>query len=79
VIRDRHVVRWRGRAWTVVPIVALSALTIGAIAYSPYAYVPVGAPVCTGYTEDGCFLRWTEVPTAEGELIPQCVAYCPGS
>ena len=77
VIRDRHVVRWRGRPWNVVPIVALGALTIGAIAYAPYAYVPVGEPVCTGYTADGCFLRWAEVPTVEGELIPQCVTYCP--
>jgi hypothetical protein len=77
VIRDRHVVRWRGRPWNVVPIVALGALTIGAIAYAPYAYVPVEEPVCTGYTEDGCFFQWTEVPTAEGELVPQCVTYCP--
>jgi hypothetical protein len=77
VIRDRHVVRWRGRPWNVVPIVALGALTIGAIAYAPYAYVPVEEPVCTGYTADGCFLRWAEVPTVEGELIPQCVTYCP--
>ena len=79
VIRDRHVVRWRGRPWTVVPIVALGALTVGAIAYSAYAYVPVEQPVCTGYTEDGCFLRWAEVPTVEGELIPQCVTYCPAN
>lgn len=76
VIRDRHRYRWRGRYWNVVPITALTALTIGAIAYRPYAYVPVGEPVCTGYTEDGCFLRWVEVPTAEGELVPQCVTYC---
>jgi hypothetical protein len=68
---------WRGRYWNVVPIVALGAFTIGAIAYAPYAYLPVAEPVCEGYTEDGCILRWTEVPTEEGDLVPQCVTYCP--
>jgi hypothetical protein len=68
---------WRGRYWNVVPIVALGAFTVGAIAYAPYAYLPVAEPVCTGYTEDGCVLRWTEVPTEQGDLVPQCVTYCP--
>jgi hypothetical protein len=61
----------------VVPIVALGAVTVGALAYTPYAYVPVTAPVCTGYTADGCFFRWTDVQTADGGVIQQCVAYCP--
>jgi hypothetical protein len=62
-----------------VPIVALGAVTIGAVAYSAYAYVPVGEPVCAGMTEDGCILRWTEVPSSEDPsvLVPQCVQYCP--
>jgi hypothetical protein len=68
---------WRGRYWNVVPIVALGAFTVGAIAYAPYAYLPVAEPVCSGYTEDGCVLRWTEVPTEQGDLVPQCVTYCP--
>jgi len=68
---------WRGRYWNVVPIVALGAFTVGALAYAPYAYLPVAEPVCTGYTEDGCILRWTEVPTEQGDLVPQCVTYCP--
>jgi hypothetical protein len=79
VIRGGHRYRWRGRYWDVAPIAALTALTLGAIAYAPYAYVPVAQPLCTGYTEDGCFLRWTEVPTSQGDLIPQCVTYCEGS
>jgi len=68
---------WRGRYWNVVPIVALGAFTVGALAYAPYAYLPVAEPVCSGYTEDGCVLRWTEVPTEQGDLVPQCVTYCP--
>jgi hypothetical protein len=68
---------WRGRYWNVVPIIALGALTFGAIAYAPYAYVPVSEPLCEGYTEDGCVLQWREVPTEEGDVVPQCVTYCP--
>jgi hypothetical protein len=78
IIRGGHRYRWRGRYWNVRPVTALTALTLGAIAYAPYAYVPVAEPLCTGYTEDGCFLRWTEVPTEQGDLIPQCVTYCEG-
>jgi len=77
VIRGPWRPYWRGRRWRVVPIVALGVFTIGALAYAPYAYLPVSEPVCAGYTEDGCVLRWTEVPTEEGDLIPQCVTYCP--
>jgi hypothetical protein len=79
VIRGPRAVFWRGRRWPLIAIASLSAFTVGAIAYSAYAYVPVAAPVCAGETEDGCILRWTEVPAVDdpGVLIPQCVQYCP--
>ncbi|MPZ56198.1 MAG: hypothetical protein GEU91_06775 [Rhizobiales bacterium] len=77
VIRGPHAVEWRGRRRNVVPIAALAAFTLGTVAYAAHAYVPVAEPVCTGHTEGGCFFRWAEVPTPEGDLIPQCVAYCP--
>ena len=77
VIRGSRWVNWRGRRRHLVPIISLGAFTLGAVAYSAYGYVPVAEPVCTGYTEDGCIFRWTEVPTREGVPIPQCVAYCP--
>jgi hypothetical protein len=62
-----------------VGIGALGAFTVGALAYSAYAYVPVDQPLCAGETEDGCILRWTSVPAAEdpGVLVPACVQYCP--
>ena len=68
---------WRGRRYSFIALSAIAALTIGAIAYSAYAYVPVEQPVCAGYTDDGCVLRWQEIMTVEGELVPQCVTYCP--
>lgn len=79
VVRGPRAVYYRGRRWGLAPVVALGALTVGALAYSAYAYVPVEAPVCTGVTEDGCLLRWTNVPAQDDPsvLIPQCVSYCP--
>jgi hypothetical protein len=63
VVRGRRGVFWHGHRHFLVPIVALGAFTLGAY--------------CAGYTEDGCVLRWAEVPTEEGDLVPQCVTYCP--
>jgi len=79
VVRGPRRVFWRGRYWPLVPIVALGAFTVGAIAYSAYAYVPVEQPLCSGTTEDGCILRWTNVPAQDDPtvLVPQCVTYCP--
>ena len=80
VVRGAHRWRWRGRWWPLVGIGTLGAFTVGALAYSPYGYVPVSRQVlCTGTTEDGCILRWTSVPAQEDPsvLIPQCVQYCP--
>ena len=70
---------WRGRYWPLVPIAALGAVTVGALAYSAYGYVPVEQPLCVGETEDGCIMRWAQVPAQEDPsvLVPQCVTYCP--
>jgi hypothetical protein len=77
VVTGPRVVFWRGARRSLLPIAALSVITIGALSYRAYAYVPVAQPLCEGPTPEGCELRWTEVPTPEGDLIPQCVAYCP--
>lgn len=71
----RH--RYRNRWRTFVALSALSVLAVGGAAYYPYAYVSAPAPVCEGETDDGCLLRWEEVPTVEGPREFQCVAYCP--
>lgn len=77
VWRGGHRVR-RGNSWrTFVALGALSAIVIGGSQYYPYAYLSAPEPYCDGLTADGCQLVWDEVETEEGDIIPQCVAYCP--
>ncbi|HWL31426.1 MAG TPA: hypothetical protein VNQ50_04770 [Xanthobacteraceae bacterium] len=68
----------RGNSWrTFVALSTLGALTVGAVSYYPYAYIAAPQPYCEGLTEDGCELRWQDVETLEGDVIGQCVSYCP--
>ena len=58
--------------------VAVLALFIGSAYYYPYRYLPYDGPVCGGVTENGCELRWMDVPTEDSdETMPQCVEFCP--
>ena len=50
---------------------------IGSDQYYPYAYISAPENYCEGLTEDGCELMWQDVETIEGDVVPQCVAYCP--
>jgi hypothetical protein len=84
-IRGQNYSVWRGGyrvpydgGWaTFAGLGALSAIAIGTAYYYPYAYISAPQPYCEGLTEDGCQLLWQEVETIEGDIIPQCVAYCP--
>jgi hypothetical protein len=69
--------RYHGGWRTFVALGALGALAIGAYEFYPYAYLDAPQPYCDGLTEDGCQLVWQDVETVEGDVIPQCVAYCP--
>jgi hypothetical protein len=77
VWRGKHRVRHRNGWYTFVGLGALTAIAIGANHYYPYAYISASEDYCDGLTEDGCQMVWQEVDTEEGDLIPQCVAYCP--
>jgi hypothetical protein len=85
VIRGHNYSVWRGRyrirhgnSWsTFVALGTLGAILIGSDEYYPYAYISAPEPYCEGLTEDGCELMWQEVQTIEGDVIDQCVAYCP--
>ena len=85
VIRGQNYSAWRsgyrvrrGSGWrTFVALSALGAIAIGSSEYYPYAYISAPEPYCEGLTEDGCDLMWQEVETLEGDVINQCVAYCP--
>jgi hypothetical protein len=75
--RSGHRVR-HGRGWrTFVGIGALGAIAIGSSEFYPYAYISAPENYCEGLTEDGCELMWQDVETIEGDVVPQCVAYCP--
>jgi len=71
--RVRHGSGWR----TFVGLSVLGAIVIGSSHYYPYAYISAPEPYCEGLTEDGCQLLWQDVQTIEGDVTPQCVAYCP--
>ena len=75
--RDARRVRRGGNWRTFVSLSTLGALMFGSTYYYPYAYIDAPAPFCEGLTEDGCQLQWREVPTLEGPMEYQCVAYCP--
>jgi hypothetical protein len=77
VWRSNYRVR-RGNGWrTFVALGALGTIAIGAAEFYPYAYIQAPENYCDGRTEDGCQLVWEDVETVEGDVIPQCVAYCP--
>ena len=77
VYRNNYRRRYNGRFYTFVALGLLTPLAIGAAVYYPYAYLNVPANYCEGLTEDGCEMVYREVETVEGDLIPQCAAYCP--
>jgi hypothetical protein len=77
VWRSGYRARYHGGFRTFVALSALGALTIGAYEYYPYAYIDAPQDYCDGLTEDGCQLVYDEVETMEGDVVPQCVAYCP--
>jgi len=85
-VRGRNFSTWRGAHYrrryhdrwvTFVPLTALAVIVIAGERFYPYAYIDAPEDYCGGYTEDGCELRWREVDTIDGDLVGQCVAYCP--
>jgi hypothetical protein len=84
-IRDQNFSIWRqgchahyhDRWYNCVALGALPAILIAANEFYPFAYIDAPESYCDGVTEDGCQLVWQDVETDEGDVIPQCVAYCP--
>jgi hypothetical protein len=77
VWRGGHRVRHGRGWWTFVALSTLGAIAIDSNEYYPYAYISAPEQYCEGLTEDGCELMWQEVETIEGDVVNQCVAYCP--
>ncbi len=56
----------------------LAPLIIAGSTYHAYRYLPYDGPACSGITENGCELRWVEVPLKDSDAaVPQCVEFCP--
>jgi len=68
---------WRGGWHTLIGVGLLTGYAIGPDCYYPEGYVALAEPVCTGYTDDGCTLRWQDVAADDGSTIPSCVQFCP--
>ena len=69
---------WWNNGWrNLIGISLLTGWAIGDEFYYPEGYVAYSQPLCTGYTDDGCALRWQDVATDDGSTIPQCVQACP--
>jgi Beta/Gamma crystallin len=70
---------WNGGWRVLIGIGLLTPWVIDDIDYLPEGYLAYAEPVCTGFTEDGCALRWQDVAAEDGSTIPQCVQFCPRS
>jgi hypothetical protein len=68
---------WRGGWRNLIGVGLLTGFAIGPTFYYPEGYVALSQPTCTGYTDDGCTLRWQDVAADDGSTIPQCVQFCP--
>ena len=77
VWRGTHRVRHNGRWATLAAITTLGIIAVGGADYYPYAYISATGPYCEGITDDGCVLKWEQLPTLEGPWVYECVAYCP--
>lgn len=75
--RSGYRIRRGGGFRTFAALSLLGAIAYGGTTYYPYAYISAPQNYCDGLTEDGCELAWQDVETLEGDVIPQCVAYCP--
>jgi hypothetical protein len=67
----------RGGWHTLIGIGLLTGFAIGPDFFYPEGYVALAEPTCTGYSDDGCALRWQDVAADDGSTIPTCVQFCP--
>ena len=79
IFRGPRGIWWNGRVQNLVALTALGSLTIGTTYYLADGYVPIALPLCRGITQEGCALVWRDVPTDDGDMIAQCVQFCPRS
>src|SRR5262249_49358262 len=77
IFRGPRQIWWAGTWVTLAALVVIPAVWVGGLEYDPWGYVALAEPVCSGVTPEGYRLRWQDVPTDTGVVVPQCVAYYP--
>ncbi|MCC7346991.1 MAG: hypothetical protein IT538_06290 [Variibacter sp.] len=74
--REPRTFFYGGRMRRLVALTAIGTLAVGTAVYYPRGYLALSRPLCSGRTDEGCELRWRDVPTEDGSVVPQCVQYC---
>ena len=77
IFRGPRVIWWEGRRRLLIAPALIGPLFFAGRRYEPDGYVVMAEPVCRGVTKEGCVLRWRDVKTEEGDVLAQCVQYCP--
>ena len=77
IFRGPRQIWWAGAWVSLAALAVIPAVWVGGLEYDPWGYVALAEPVCSGVSPEGYRLRWQDVPTDTGVLVPQCVAYYP--
>ena len=77
IFRGPRQIWWAGAWVSLAALAIIPAVYVGGLEYDPYGYVALAEPTCSGVTPEGYRLRWQDVPTDTGAVIPECVAYYP--
>jgi hypothetical protein len=77
ILKGRKFIWFGGYRRFFVPVGLLGVALIGGSYWYPDGYVSIAAPLCTGFTPDGCQLEWRTVNFEDGGSAAQCVQYCP--
>jgi hypothetical protein len=77
VFRGPRQIWWAGAWVSLAALAVIPAVWVGGLEYDPWGYLALAEPSCSGVTPEGYRLRWQDVPTDTGAVVPQCVAYYP--
>lgn len=77
IFRGPRFVFWRGGVRRLGPAALIGGIFIGGVFFQPDGFVVLAQPVCRGVTQEGCTLRWQNVVADDGQVVAQCVQFCP--
>jgi hypothetical protein len=79
ILKGPKFIWFAGQRRFFISVGVLGVVLIGDSYWYPDGYVSIMGPACTGFTPDGCQLRWRMVDFEDGGSAAQCVQYCPQS